>query len=421
MEDIVERVLAAEEDEDRGTPPEEVQDVSVAVVGVGRTGTGRLPGVCRRLGSEAFVGQQPDGIGAFGIDLPGESHDPDWEPAGWHVVERLDGSGRPDGEERLERSERLDRDGQRAATALPPVETDRLRGFVGSELDPYDTLVLAIDGTDRAAVSVAGDLAAAFRGGAFGPVFVVPTVPAADPPARLLAAERGTAPDTRPAFGPDVVVPVEQGRATELTPPPRGPLAADSPTDPVERAAETVTAGLVEALGTRTMFGSLADDLLHLRGRVIPHVGRRPAPERLADAEALVAAMLATPLAGTPAEWEPGGAWLSHLRTPSAADSHAEAVGYHLGSALHDRTGVDPADRPAELESYRLTDTAHEELILFRFEQPDSVESEQSIGPSDDRRGHGDRRRSIVDQEETVTFEEEYGDTEIDGGLDVVR
>jgi hypothetical protein len=167
------------------------------------------------------------------------------------------------------------------------------------------------------------------------------------------------------------------------------------------------------------MFGSLAEDLHHLRGRVIPHVGRRPAPERLADAEALVAETLATPLAGRPADWDPGGPWLSHLRTPSAADSHADAVVHHVGSALHDRTGVDPDARPVERGSYRLTGTAHEELLLFRFERPAPVESETILGPSDDRRCHGNDRRSLVDGE-SVTFEAEYADDEIDG-LDVVR
>lgn len=406
MEELVERVL---EHEAEATPPGEVEDVSVAVVGVGERGTGRLTGIGRRLGAEAFVGQTPSGVDAFGVDLPGETAAPGWEPTGRHVVERL---------------ERADRG---ADVRLSPEETDRLRRFVGSELDGYDTVVLAVDGTDRAAVPVASNVAAAFRGGPHGPTFVVPTFPAGDPPERLLAAEHGWLPDTRDRFGPDAVVPVEHGRATELGAVGSGgvPTAEDTDRPAVERVAESVTAALAEALGTRTMFGTLAGDLHHLRGRAVVHVGRRAHPDDLVDAEALVADALATPLAGTPADWEDGGAWLSHLRTPCVRDADIEAVPVRVGEALAERTGVAPGDRPVDRGSYRMTGTDPNELFLFRFERPDDGgEPGAVLGPDDDGRLCREDRRPVAEYDDPAafTFEEpEDGDDEVDRGLDVVR
>jgi hypothetical protein len=365
MRDIVEEVL---ETEGEGRPPGRVRDVRVAVVGIGPAGTGRLPGIGRRLRDESFAGQVPIDIDAVTVDLPGdESTVEGWDPAARHTIERLD------------RGRRTDR------VRLGPEATRRLRRFGGDGLAEYDALVLAIDGTDPAAVSVCGDLAAAFRGGIASPVVAVPTVLAESPPEILLGDEEGWLSEARADFGPDAVVPIEHGRAAELaggaaapgddtTRLPDGESAEGPPCNPsgqggpVERAATDVTAALAEALGTRTQFGSLADDLHHLRGRVTVHVGR--VEGRGVDAESLVADALATPLSSTPAAWDPGGAWLAHLRSTSPADDDIEAVMAGVRSSLAERTGVGLPERPAELRSYRLAAADPHELFLFRTERP---------------------------------------------------
>lgn len=424
MQDIVESALC---DHREGQPPGEVEYVSVAVVGVGAVGAGRLTGVGRRLRDDAFVGQVPDDVDAVGVDLPGEETTVEgWEPAAWHVVERLD---------RADRGE---------AVRLGPEGTDRLRRFAGDELDRYDALVLAVDGTDRAAVSVAADLAAAFRGGLHGPTFVVPTFPAEDPPPDLVDPETGWLADSRSQFGPDAVVPVEHGRASELPPVPGAPTdgsttgAAPDGTGPtttasdrpvVERVAEAVTASLAEALGTRTQFGTLAGDLHHLRGRVTVHVGRRHHPEGSIDAEALVEEAIARPLSEPPADWESGGAWLAHLRTPCPADGLVEAVPERVGAVLAGRTGVPAAERPAGLESYRLTATDTNALFLFRVEGVDRgrvpPEPENALDDDETLAEFLEGRPTAQDYDEVADFgtgtDEGADDDRFDGGLDVVR
>lgn len=350
MRDIVEEALSERE----GTPPGEVQSVRVAVVGVGAAGAGRLAGVGRRLRDDAFVSQVPWDIDAVVVDLPDEETTlTDWEPAARHTVERLD---------RAERGGRVE---------LTPEGTDRMRRFAGDRLAPYDAVVLTVDGTDRAAVSVGCDLAAAFRGGTVAPMFAVATFPADDPPSRLVGAEDGWLPDTRSRFGPDAVVPVEHGRATEVLPGrPADGGGPGAPRDSVETVATDVTAALAEALGTRTQFGSLAGDLHRLRGRVQVHVGRQPGDFGSDDA-GLVADALATPLAEVPTDWNRGGAWLGHLRTPSVEDEAIDAVMDRGGDLLAERSGVDTSERPAEFRSYRLTATGAHELFLFRAEGSD--------------------------------------------------
>lgn len=394
MRDIVEEVLSGED----GTPPGEVQSVRVAVIGVGAAGAERLAGVGRRLRDDAFVGQVPTDIDAVVVDLPGdETTLADWEPAARHTVERLD---------RAERGDRVE---------LAPEETDRMRRFAADRLTPYDAVVLTVDGTDRAAVSVGCDLAAAFRGGIAEPAFAVATFPAEDPPSRLVGAEGGWLPDMRSRFGPDAVVPIEHGRATELAsgqpPDASGPGA---PRDPVETVATDVTAALAEALGTRTQFGSLAGELHHLRGRVQVHVGRQPAPHEI-DESGLVADALATPLAGVPADWHRGGAWLGHLRTPSPEDEAIDAVMHQAGELLAERSGVDPGERPAELRSYRLTATGSHELFLFRVEAAEEVDDDPVPHVEE-----GEDWSALVEEAlEAVEDAEEDGTG--DGGLEVVR
>ncbi|WP_276260732.1 hypothetical protein [Haloglomus litoreum] len=403
MRDIVEEVLSRG---DQRTPPGEVQDVRVAVVGVGRRGVGRLSGIGRRLRDEAFSGQVPTDIDAVGVDLPGEETSvEDWTPTAWHVVESL---------------ERPDRDGR---PHLTPAATDRLRRFAGDELDRYDVLVEAADGTDPAAVSVASDLAAAFRGGIASPVICVPTVAPENPPAPLLGAESGWLPDTRDRFGPDAVVPVEHGRATEVVAGEacdRGPLATGGE-DPVERVAEDVTAALAGALGTRTQFESLADDLHHLRGRVIAHVGRDDEGPRI-DADALAGDALATPVSDEPPEWRPGGPWLAHLRTPDPDDDDIDAAVEAAGAALDDAADIDGGDRPATLRSYRLTERGPHGLFLFRVEAPEEPEGEPL--PHIDWNGTD---RADVDLGRESLEDPDEGETangaadEAGSGLDVVR
>jgi hypothetical protein len=371
MRDIVEEVLGTEGER---RPPGLVRDVRVAVVGIGPAGTGRLPGIGRRLRDESFVGQMPTDIDAVTVDLPGDESTVDgWDPAARHTIERLD------------RGHRTDR------VRLGPEATRRLRRFGGDGLGEYDALVVALDGTDPAAVSVSGDLAAAFRGGIASPVVAVPTFPAESPPETLLGDEDGWLSEARADFGPDAVVPIEHGRAAELAgspaapgddttrrpdgepaeAPPRSPGSRDGS---VERAATDVTAALAEALGTRAQFGSLADDLHHLRGRMTVHVGR--VEGRDVDAESLVADALATPLSSTPGAWDPGGAWLAHLRSTSPEDDDIEAVMTGVRSSLAGRTGVGLAERPAELRSYRLAATDPHELFLFRTERPGEPDRE---------------------------------------------
>lgn len=394
MRDIVDEVLSKGE----GTPPEAVQDVRVAVVGVGTAGAGRLTGVGRRLRDEAFVGQVPTDVDAVVVDLPGdETTLADWAPAARHTVERLD---------RPQRGDRVE---------LTPEETDRMRRFAGDRLEPYDAVVLTLDATDRAAVSAGCDLAAAYRGGIVEPVFAVATFAAEDPPSRLVGAEGGWLPDTRSRFGPDAVVPVQHGRATELSERASDGSGPGASGDPIETAATDVTAALAEALGTRVQFGSLADDLHRLRGRMQVHVGRQSGSQRIEPA-ALVENAVATPLSGSPAGWRQGGPWLAHLRSPSPEDEAIDAVMDRTGELLADRSGVDPADRPAALCSYRHRATEPHELFLFRVE------------------GAGDSDDDPVPHVDTESFEtDDLGlggevpreglDPEEDGGdgLDVVR
>lgn len=393
MRDIVEEVLSGE----GGTPPGEVQNVRVAVIGVGAAGAGRLTGVGRRLRDDAFVGQVPTDIDAVVVDLPGdETSLADWEPAARHTVERLD---------RAERGDRVE---------LAPEETDRMRRFAGDRLAPYDAVVLTVDATDRAAVSVGCDLAAAFRGGIAEPAVAVATFPAEDTPSRLVGAEGGWLPDTRSRFGPDAVVPIEHGRATELAAEqPPDASAPGAPRDPVEAVATDVTAALAEALGTRTQFGSLADDRHHLRGRVQVHVGRQPDSHEI-DESGLVADALATPLARVPADWHRGGAWLGHLRTPSPEDEAIAAVMDRAGARLAERSGVDSGERPAELRSYRLTATGSHELFLFRVEAADETADDPGSHVED-----GEDWTALV--QEALEAEEDADDGPGDGGLDVVR
>jgi hypothetical protein len=396
MRDIVEEVLSTGE----GTPPGEVQSVRVAVVGVGTAGAGRLAGVGRRLRHDAVVGQVPWDIDAVVVDLPGDGTTPtDWEPAARHTVERLD---------RADRGDRVE---------LTPEETDRMRRFAGDRLAPYDAVVLTLDGTDRTAVPVGCDLAAAFRGGIAEPVVAVATFPAEDPPSRLAGAEGGWLPDTRSRFGPDAVVPIEHGRVTELVPErtsdANGPGASR---DPVEAVATDVTAALAEALGTRTQFGSLADDIHRLRGRVQVHVGRQPGPHEIDDS-ALVADALATPLAGIPADWRRSGTWLGHLRTHSAEDEAADAVMERISALLTERTGIDPCNRPAALRSYRLTETGVHELFLLRVEGTDEPDGD----PVPQVEAEEDMAAAVAEALESEDWADERESDDDYGGLDVIR
>jgi len=358
MRDIVEEALRSGD----GPPPDEVRSVRVAVVGVGAAGADRLAGVARRLRDEAFVGQIPTDIDAVAVDLPGAVPTvTGWMLAARHAVERFDRArgGRP---------------------ALPLEATERLRRFGGDGLAGYDALVLALDGTDRAAVSAAGALAAAFRGGPNHPVIAVPTVPADAPPQRPLGAADGSRTGMRVPFGPDAVVPVEGGRASERRPSGSGDGPLDAARDPAETVATDVTAALAEALGTRTQFGSPADDLHHLRGRVTVHVGRRRGP---LDAGELVADALSTPLSGRPLDRRDGGAWLGHLRTTTPEDADIDAVMNEVGTRLADLTGVGRAERPAGLASYRLAATEPHELFLFRAERPDAPDDRSAATGTD--------------------------------------
>jgi len=417
MRDIVEEVL---EGEGEATPPGEVQDVQVAVVGVGAAGAGRLTGIGRRLRGDAFAGQVPTDVDAVGVDLPSEETQvEEWEPTAWHVVESL---------------ERPSRGGRPHLTLE---SAGRLQRFCGDELARYDVLVAAVDGTDPAAVTVAANLAATFRGGIASPAVCVPTIEAANPPAPLLEAESGWLPDTRDRFGPDAVVPVEHGRATELAPgghDERGPLAGatDTTDDPVERVAEDVTAALAEALGTRTQFGSLADDLHRFRGRVVAHVGRDE-EHRAIDAEALAGDTLATPVSSEPSDWRAGGPVLAHLRSHSPNDAaidaaidtardaldEAEGEGDGAEDGKVDRDGTEDGetgDTRATLSSYRLTATRTHELFLFRVERPDEPEPERlpHVEFDDD---------DLDDDDDLFTRGEDPVTDEFDTspGLDVIR
>jgi len=412
MRDIVEEVLGTEGE---GTPPGEVQDIQVAVVGIGAAGAGRLTGIGRRLRGDAFTGQAPTDVDAVGVDLPGEETTvTDWEPAAWHVVESLERPGR----------------GGRPHLTL--AAADRIQRFCTDELARYDVLVAAVDGTDPAAVTVAADLAAAFRGGIAGPAVCVPTIEAANPPAPLLGAESGWLPDTRDRFGPDAVVPVEHGRAREVAAggrDERGPLAAATETadDPVERVAEAVTAALAEALGTRVQFGSLADDLHRFRGRVVAHVGR-DGESRAIDAEALAGDALATPASSAPSDWRAGGPVLAHLRSHSPNDAAIDAAIDTARAALDEAESgkVEGAGDGAEdgeagdarttLRSYRHTATRPHELFLFRVERPDEPEPERlpHVEFDDD---------DLDDDDDLFTRGEDAVTDEFDtsSGLDVIR
>ncbi|WP_254830007.1 hypothetical protein [Haloglomus salinum] len=403
MRDIVEEVL---EGDGEATPPGEVQDVQVAVVGIGAAGTDRLTGIGRRLRGDAFTGQVPTDVDAVGVDLPGEETTvTDWEPAAWHVVESLN---------------RPDRGGRPQLTLAA---ADRLQRFCSDELARYDVLVATVDGTDPAAVAVAADLAATFRGGVASPAVCVPTVEAADPPTPLLGAESGWLPDTRDRFGPDAVVPVEHGRATEVAAGEsggRGPLAAATETtdDTVERVAEAVTAALAEALGTRVQFGSLADDLHRFRGRVVAHVGRDD--EGLSpDAEALAGDALATPVSGEPPDWRPGGPVLAHLRSHSPNDAAIDAaidagVDALDGADGRGEVGGTAGDARTTFRSYRHTATRMHELFLFRIERPDE--------PAPERHPHVAFADDDLDDDLFTRGEDDVTDEfDTGSGLDVVR
>jgi hypothetical protein len=409
MRDIVEEVLGGKAE---GTPPGEVQDIQVAVVGIGAAGAGRLTGIGRRLRGDAFAGQVPTDVDAVGVDLPGEETQvEEWEPAAWHVVESLERPGR----------------GGRPHLSLEGA--DRLQRFCSDELGRYDVLVEAVDGTDPAAVTVAANLAATFRGGIASPAICVPTIEAADPPAPLLEAESGWLPDVRDRFGPDAVVPVEHGRATELAAGGRdegAPLTTDTADGPVERVAEDVTAALVEALGTRAQFGSLAADLHRVRGRVVAHVGRDE-ESRAIDAEALAGGALATPVSSEPSDWRAGGPLLAHLRSHSPNDAAIDTAIQTARAALDEAEGgeVEGAGDGAEggevddirttLPSYRLTATRTHELFLFRVERPDEPEPE--------RLPHVEFDDDLDDDEDLFTRGEDDVTDEFDtgNGLDVVR
>lgn len=417
MEDIVGRALRAERNDgirSGSTGAGEDREVRVAVVGVGATGADRLTGIGRRLGAVPAPGRVPETVDAFGVDLPGEETTAEgFDPAGWHTVERLERAGLGD------------------EPRLPPDATDRLRGFVRDRVDPYDTVVLAVDGTDGDAVTVASNLAAAFRGGPANPTFAVPTFPAGNAPGKLLAPEVGTGTGHRDRFGPDAVVPVEYGRATELAADTEGerdgsgaprPLATDRERGAVEHAAEAVTAALAGALALGDRFGCLVDDLHQLRGRVVPHVGRRPAPDDRLEPSALVEDAVRTPLADPPAEWTPGGARLSHLRTPSTRDASVDAVQHRVGETLADPTGFERGDRPAAVESRRVTVGGPNELFLFRFERredgtttPDDPVERAASGDHPPVVECGGFPESELDEDTSGT------DDESEGGLDVVR
>jgi hypothetical protein len=203
----------------------------------------------------------------------------------------------------------------------------------------------------------------------------------------------------------------------------RGPLATGTTGDPVERVAEDVTAALAEALGTRVQFGSLADDLHHLRGRIVAHVGRDDEGPRL-DGDALAGDALAAPVSGEPPEWRPGGALLAHLRTPDPEDEGIDAAIEAAGATLDDAADGDGGDRPATLRSYRLTERVPHELFLFRIEAPEEPDDEPlpHIDWSGTDRADIDLgRESLADPDAGGAVDGDGAGDGADSGLDVVR